>query len=201
MKGNTTMTNQKPSKTSTASTAESLSEGTTKHFPTASQTLTVGGITYTVTQVTTNLGQIATIRNATVAAQMSAKAKVAAEKAQLPPLLVFMAAFIAFVKATFGQSPDVLADFGLVPTKARKPLTAEQLAAAKAKRKATREARGTMGSVQKEEITGNVVGVTVTPITAAPVSPSPQPATASTPVTGATTAAAGGATPSGATHS
>ncbi|HEY3821213.1 MAG TPA: hypothetical protein VGL81_28805 [Polyangiaceae bacterium] len=168
---------QKTNKTTTASTAEDLSAGTTKHFPDASQSLTIGGTTYTVPQVNTKLGQIVSLRSATVAAQVSAKTKVAAERAQLAPLLVFMAAYVAFVKATFGQSPDVLADFGLAPKKARKAPTAEQLVAAKAKREATRKARGTKGSVQKAEITGNVVGVTVTPITSTTEAPSSQPVT------------------------
>jgi hypothetical protein len=185
----------KANKTSTASAAEALSEGTTKHFPNASQSLTIGGVSYTVTQVTTNLGQITTLRSATVAAQVSAKTKVAAEKVQLPPLLLFMAAYEAYVKAMFGQSPDVLADFGLVPKKARKALTAEQLAAAKAKAEATRKARGTTGSVKKSLITGNVVGVTVTPITAptATATASPEPSTASAPATGATSVGGTGA--------
>lgn len=108
----------------------------------------------------------------------------AEEKAQLPALLLFMAAYVAFVKATFGNVPDVLADFGLQPKKARKPLTAEKLAAAKAKNEATRAARGTVGSTKKKAIVGNVVGVTVTPITAPAAAPSPQPA----PATPATTA-------------
>ena len=118
----------------------------------------------------------------------------AAENVQLPPLLLFMAAYVAYVKAMFGQSPDMLADFGLMPKKARKPLTAEQLAAAKAKAAATRKARGTAGSVQKSLITGNLVGVTVTPITASTATPSPEPVTASAPATGATSVSgAGGA--------
>ena len=50
-----------------------------------------------------------------------------------------MSAFVAFVKATFGNSPDVLADFGLKPRKARTPLTIDQMAAAV--REARRNAR------------------------------------------------------------
>jgi hypothetical protein len=168
-----TMAIKKANKTNTAAGAEALSEGTTKHFPNASQSLQFGGETYTVTQVQNNLGQIAALRTATLDAQASAKAKVATETAQMPPLLLFMAAYVAFVKATFGQAPDVLADFGQVPKKVRKPLTVQQQAAAKAKREATRAARGTKGSVQKKEITGNVVGVTVTPITAPTAAPVP----------------------------
>ena len=160
------MTTKKANKTNTVSRAESLSEGTTKHYPNASQLLQFGGATYTVTQVTTNLGQIASLRTATLDAQASAKTRVAAEATQLPALLLFMASYVAFVKATFGQAPDVLADFGQVPKKARKPLTTEQLALAKEKRKATRAARGTVGSTKKKAIVGNVIGVTVTPIIA-----------------------------------
>jgi hypothetical protein len=175
----TTM-NKKPGLQNTVARAEALSDGTTKHFTNASQPLTFGGATHTVTEVTTNLGQIVSLRTATTDAQGTAKAKVAAETTQLPPLLLFMAAFLAFVKATFGNQPDVLADFGIAPRKAPTPLTTEQKAAAAAKREATRKARGTTGPVAKKAIVGNVIGVTVTPITA-PVAPSAQPAPAAAP--------------------
>jgi hypothetical protein len=59
----------------------------------------------------------------------------------------------------------VLADFG-ISTKTRTPLTVEQKAAAAAKRTATRAARGTKGAKQKKGIKGDVVGITVTPVTA-----------------------------------
>jgi hypothetical protein len=184
----TATTTKKPGLQNTVTRAEALSAGATKHFPNASQSLTFGGATHTVTEVTTNLGQIVTLRTATTDAQATAKAKVAAETTQLPPLLLFMAAFVAFVKATFGNQPDVLADFGLPPKKARTPLTVEQKAAAAAKRKATREARGTKGPVAKQAIVGNVIGVTVTPITtpAAPAEPA-APSTPSAPTPGTTT--------------
>ena len=201
----TTTNNSKPGKKNSADRAEALSTGTTKHFPNASQTLTIGGEAYTVTQVNGNLGQIVSLRAASNDAKANAKAKVGAEKAQLPPLLLFMAAYVAFVKATFGNAPDVLADFGLVPRKARTPLTAEQKAAAKAKGKATREARGTRGPKAKQAITGNVVGVQVTPITApaaapaAPAAPAPQPAQAASAPSGSANGTAGTATGGAAT--
>jgi hypothetical protein len=193
-----------PSKQNAASRAEALSEGTTKHFPNASQQLTIGGVVYTVAQVTTNLQEITALRTATTDAQASAKVQVAAETVKLPPLLLFMAAYVAYVKATFGNAPDVLGDFGVPPRKPRKPLTTEQKAAANEKAKATRAARGTKGPVAIQAITGNVIGVTVTPITA-PVAPAPAPApqptapaNASTPAQGASasgTGASGTATP------
>jgi hypothetical protein len=105
------------------------------------------------------------------AADAVAKAKLAAEDAQAPALLSLMAALVQYVKLTFSGSPDVLADFGLKPKKVRAPMTAEQKAAANAKRKATRAARGITTKADKQAKTGNVVGVTITPI----VNASPAP--------------------------
>ena len=136
---------------------------------------------FTVSQVTAKLQTIATLRSDTEQAQATAKAKVAAETAQLPALLAFMSDYTAFVKATFGNTPDVLADFGVPPKKAPTPPSAETKLAAVAKREATRAARGTKGSVQKKSVKGNVTGVVVTPVTA-PAPASPQPAAA--PATG-----------------
>jgi hypothetical protein len=105
----------------------------------------------------------------------------------------FIDAFVKIVRGSFGNQPDVLADFGLEPEKAATPLTVEQKVAAAAKRKATRAARGTTGSKAKLAITGNVTGVVVTPVTTATAA---QPAAAvgtsggtSAPATGATTTA------------
>ncbi|MDP9001721.1 MAG: hypothetical protein M3O46_16600 [Myxococcota bacterium] len=99
------------------------------------------------------------------AAKATTKAKVAAEKTDMASLRIFMDAFVTFVKATFGNAPDVLADFGVHP-KARTPLTVEAKAAAAAKRAATRAARHTMGAKQKKGVKGAVTGIVVTPATA-----------------------------------
>jgi hypothetical protein len=172
--------------------AEKYSEGTTKRFPNVALVLTIGGTQYTVAAVQANLQEIVSLRAATTAAQADAKKKVADERARRPALVTFLQDYGAFLRGTFGNSADALADFDIQPKKPRKPLTTEQKAAAKAKAKATREARGTKGPVAKLKTVGNVVGVTVTPITtaasvgtaagpqqAAPA-PAPQPAAAST---------------------
>jgi hypothetical protein len=167
-----------------ATRAEGLSAGTTKHYPDPKQSLTFGGATYTVAEVQGNLQKIPELRTATATAQATAAERVADEKAQLPALLAFMFAYIAFVRATYGNSPTSLGDFGLPTKKARAPLTSEQMLAAVAKRDSTRKARGVRGSQQKKLIVGNVTGVVVTPVTApAPAadaahgaSPSPSPA-------------------------
>ncbi len=128
-----------------------------------------------------------TLRADVDAAKAATTAKVAAERANMPALRIFTGALVAYVKATFGASPEVLADFGIHP-KARAPLTVEQKAAAAAKRAATRKARRTMGSVQKKGVKGDVVGITVTPITA----PQPVVTAPASPAVGTTSPAATG---------
>ena len=77
--------------------------------------------------------------------------------------------------AQFGNATQTLADFGLAPHKTRTPLTVEQLAAAKAKRDATRAARGTEGPKAKLAIKGTTTAPAVTP-PAAPATPPAKPA-------------------------
>ncbi len=92
------------------------------------------------------------------------------------------------VFADFGDAPNaeaVFADFGYVRHK-RATMTAEQKAAAAAKRKATRAARHTMGSRQKAEVHGTV-----------PAAPAPDaPVVTSNPTSTGST----GASPSGSTN-
>jgi hypothetical protein len=158
--------------------------GTRKHFTNGSQQLSLAGgaTSVTVDGAVSELQTFVTNRGAVVAAQATAKAKVDAETAQMAALLAFISAFEEFIRFTFGSSPEALADFGLAPPKARTPLTAEQKAVAAAKRKATREARGTAGAKQKQAVHGNVTAaLVVTP--AAPAVPEavPAPAGGSTP--------------------
>jgi hypothetical protein len=168
--------------------AEKLIAGTNKHFANTTQ-LAFASATFTPAQVTSSLQTLVELRNDVDTAKAITKAKLAAEKTQAPTLRSFMAALESFVRATFSNSPDVLADFGLTK-KARTPLTVEQKAAAAAKRTATRAARHTMGSKQKKAVKGTVTGVLVTPISA------PHPiATVSNGTSAPSTGATAGATP------
>ena len=63
----------------------------------------------------------------------------------------------------YGNDAAALADFGL-PVRKKGVLTPAQRIAATAKAKATRAARHTMGPKQKATVTGNVTGVTITPV-------------------------------------
>jgi hypothetical protein len=175
----------KANKTTEAALAEQLAAGTQKHLSTMT-TIMVGGSTTTPAQAEAQLNALSALRTAVDAARTTLEAKIAAETAQLPALRAFLVAYVAFVRGTFGNSPDILADFGLPPKKAATPLTVEQKAAAAAKRKATREARGTTGKKAKLAVTGNVTGVVVTPVTtpaATPASEPVQPAPSPSPAT------------------
>ncbi len=153
--------------TKQADLAKQLIAGTQKHLANAGQLTFAGGV-FTPSQVEAQLQALATLRTETETAKAAAQAKVATERGQLPALRAFLLAFAALVKAQFGTQPDVLADFGLKPKKARKPMTPEQKAAAKAKRDATRKARGIIGTRKRAAVKGDVAGVTITPVTAAP---------------------------------
>ncbi len=93
----------------------------------------------------------------------------------MPSLIALLNAIVAFIKANFGADATALADFGLEPSKARTPMTAEAKAVAAAKREATREARGEVGAKKKKALKGNVTAtLVVTPAASAPTA-SPEP--------------------------
>jgi hypothetical protein len=161
-----TMTTKAKGKANTVDLARMLIAGTNKHLASATQVVLAGG-TFTPAQITAKLQSLVTLRDEVNTAKASTEAKLTAERVETPSLFAFMDALMTYVKATFGNAPDVLADFGLHP-KTRTPLSVEAKAAAVAKRKATRAARHTMGTQQKKGVKGAVTGIVVTPITAAP---------------------------------
>ncbi len=193
-KGGPTMANKKRGKVAASTRAEDLGAGTAKHYTNPAQVLAFDGASLAVSGVTAKLQRVVTLRANTEAAQAAAREAVAAEENELPALQAFMTSYTAFVRATFGNSPTVLADFGLAPKKAHTPPSPAAKVAAAAKRKATRAARGTTGPKKKLSVKGNVTGVEITPVTApsaaASPQPSPQPA-----ANGGSAAPANGGTP------
>jgi hypothetical protein len=166
--------------------AKQLIAGADKHLAGATQ-VTLVGSSYTQAQITAKLQSLVDLRNDVDVARAAMRAKLAAEEANTPALRTLMSAFVTYVKAAYGTSPDVLADFGIIP-KVRAPLTVEAKVAAVAKREATRAARHTMGTQQKKVIKGAVTGIVVTPITAAP--PTVAPSSPAAPATSGSTPAA-----------
>src|ERR1039458_4250412 len=95
-------TNKAAGKTERATAVTTIIAGARKRLPNGNQTLPVGASTMTVAAV---LGQLQTIvdnRAAVVAAQATAKAKVAVEMAAMPALDAILSAFEAFIRFTFG---------------------------------------------------------------------------------------------------
>jgi len=177
--------------------------GANKHLSTGIQQIQVGGATFTVTGLTALLQSFVDNREAVEVSKAATKAKVQVEQAQSPSQLAIIRAFEKVVRGMFGDSADVLADFGLAPPKARALRSAEEKAVSAAKSAATRTARGTMGKVQKKSVKGSITAkLVVTPVTTSPLAPapvaSPAPAT-STPVATASTAAPTGTAPAVAT--
>jgi hypothetical protein len=159
--------------------------GLQKHFPNGQ--FTFGNTAYTTAALVTLFQSVITALTQLNAAQASAKDAVTALTGVTATMGPVFLSLKRNLQNTYGTTSTTLADFGLQPQKARTPLTVEQKAAAKAKAEATRKARGTTSKKQKLAVTGNVVGVTVTPITASSSSePSVQPATvpANAPPTG-----------------
>ncbi|MDP9036752.1 MAG: hypothetical protein M3O50_18290 [Myxococcota bacterium] len=181
----------KRTKASDVALAEQLIAGTNKHLSTTTQVL-VAGKTFTPVQITAQLEALVSLRRDVDASKAITKAKLAAEKTDMPALRTFLRAFVTFVKAAYGSTPDALADFGLHAPKPRTPPTVQARASAAAKSKATRAARHTMGTVQKRAVKGAVTGIVLTPITtpqptpASPTSPSAPAPSAGTPATPAT---------------
>jgi hypothetical protein len=176
---------KKDTKTTVVALAQQLIAGTAKLD--ATKSIPLAGHDYTPAELTTALNRVVTLRESVDTAKAATKDPLAAEKAEMPALRALMSALIAYAKVVFRDQPTLLEAFGIHP-KVRTPLTVEQKAAAAAKRKATRAARNTMGPVAKKAVKGNVVGVTVTPVTTPP--PVATPPTPAGPSTGAPAPAA-----------
>jgi hypothetical protein len=139
--------------------------------------------TYTRDELIAQFGTFIGTGETTKAARQEWLAATQAEQAALLLVAPLRSAVRSVLEARFGKTGLGLAKFGFSPAKTpKKSITTK--AGAVAKTKATRTARHTMGKVQKQGISGDVVGITVTPLVAG--SPVPAPTGASTP-TGAGT--------------
>jgi hypothetical protein len=168
-------TTSSTSKAATLAQLQAVIDGLQSQLPNAQFTL--GNTTFTTATLVQALQSLVAAIRAANAAQASAEVAVAAmheAAAKFGP--VFLAIKRTLV-TMYGNATDKLALFGLKPRKAPAPLTADQLAARKAKANATRAARGTTSAKQKKSIKGNVTGVNLTPVTA----PTDAPPTAAPP--------------------
>jgi hypothetical protein len=178
--GKVTMANGALPTTKAAALArvQALIAGTQKHFP--SGQFTLGNTVYTTASLVQLLQGLAAAMTAVNTAEASVKDALKALQGLSAIDTPVIQVYVRYVRAAFDSAAQTLADFGLEPPKARTPLTAEQKAAAVAKLRATRKARGTTSKKQKLAVTGNVTGVVVTPVTAPAAEPPAQPVSQTT---------------------
>ena len=171
-----TTTTKATTQADTLAQLQGLILGLQKQLPSAEFTL-VSTVYTTPALVTALQGSISTL---TAVATAHAALKVAlaawdAEDAKMGPVVL---ALRRTLQSMYANAPDTLLVFGLEPRKVPAPRTAAEKAASAAKAKATRIARGTTSKKQKLAVSGNVTGITITPITA-PTAASPvEPVTA-----------------------
>ncbi|MGH7436215.1 MAG: hypothetical protein ACRENE_11125 [Polyangiaceae bacterium] len=161
----------KVTKTSLQKRIGDLVAGTQKHAS-STTSVTLGGKAYAAPALVQLLQSLVDALNATAAARAGWQDALAKEHVLHASVLPVVEGYREWVAVTYAGSPALLADYGVSPPRARTPLTAEQKAAASVKRAATRKARGTLGSVQKKAVKGDVAGITVTPVTSTASKPS-----------------------------
>ena len=157
----------------------------------ANMTFVLGGTTYTAPSAVQIAAALLAADNATVQAKAAYKEALTAEKKLFAISVPVIRELRQNLELVFSNSPPTLADLQIALRKTPTPLTAQARAAKAAKAKATRLARGTTSKKQKATVSGNVSGVTITPVVigAAPAAPAPVPVTTAAPQ-GATAATA-----------
>jgi hypothetical protein len=133
-----------------------LIAGIQKHLP--STTFTIESQSQTTAQVVAVIQARVDKAQAVVDARTALHTAVLANDTQEAQSAPYVRSVRQGVVAMFANSPVILTDFKLVPRKTPAPLTAAEKVIAAAKRKATRIARHTMGSVQKAAVTGTLTG-------------------------------------------
>ena len=162
-------TRQKSNRVKQLAADQTFINGATKHADKLSA-LMVGGAAVKVADVIAALKAEITAENAVAPARATWEATVQAAKDQRAKTRTALTGVKQSLQLMFAGQVETLADFGLKPRKQPAPRSPQQKAASAAKAKATRQARHTMGSVQKKAVQGDVAGVTVTPITVTHVS-------------------------------
>jgi hypothetical protein len=127
----------------------------------AGTTLEIGTVSYGNADLATTLTQGLTVYETPRSLHAQLEAAVKARIAVDPVWRTFLAGLKAALGNKLGRTNPLLVQFGFAPYKARKKATAAQTVVSQAKSKATREARGTLGSAQKAAIHGEVSQVVV----------------------------------------
>jgi hypothetical protein len=166
--------------------AQGLVTGLPKYCP--NTLFVLNGKSYTSPQVVQVCSGLLSADVAVVQAKAAYSETVAEEKALLTTAVPLMQGMKDSLQLIFGNSPTTLAGLGISPRKKPAPLSAAALAAKSAKAEATRKARGTTSKKQKATVSGNVSGVSITPVVAG-AQPAATQSAAVSPVTPASSTA------------
>jgi len=150
---------------------QQLVEGTQKDLP-ATSTVVVDGQVMKQADIVAKLQGWIQLFQQVDATKAPSRSAQQALQAAVPEMHQFMVLYGQALKTNLGKSSPLLADFGLATTQRKVP-TSETRVLAKARAASTREARQTMGKVQKKAVKG-------TPVTTVMVSAN-SPRTAQTP--------------------
>jgi hypothetical protein len=130
----------------------------------ASATFELPSGTFTVPELTEEIDEYLGAVSDVSAAALAFHAAVEREKKLRASAFARRAELKAVIAARVGKHATGMASYGFAPAKVRVVSPKAKLLGA-IKAKATRLARGTMGRRQKLAITGNVTGVSITPVT------------------------------------
>jgi hypothetical protein len=146
--------------------------GVKKHLANATSII-IGGTSYAPMDIEKILQDPIDARDATATTTAAFHKAVAAEKAANAKGDALYRGLRKYLTNQYETQPDVLADFGIAIVNRQAP-DASTVANAVVKRADTRVARHTMGKRQKRKVTGDVTGITVTPVIASnPVATAP----------------------------
>jgi hypothetical protein len=154
---------------------ETLQAGVAADLP-AGETFTVLGTQYTPVTLAAAVGAFLALWQGARLAHSAATTAVQARDKALAQAVELVNAVHALLEARLGSGSEDLKEFGFNPKKKPAPLTGDERVAKAAKAKATREARGTLGSRQKAAVEGTPPGsVTVSTESGAKAPPSGGP--------------------------
>ena len=162
----------KTDKASALASARALVAGTQKHTPNGS--LTFGNATYTADALVQLLQGLIDALTADETARANARDALLALRAVRAKVRPVIRAYRRYLRATYGDAALTLADYGLEPEKAPRPLTAEQQALKAARAKATRKALGTKGRKQKRAAKEELASQAANPPAQPATPPKPQ---------------------------
>ena len=159
------------------------------------------GQTYTASQAVAVVTALLNVSFASSNAKSAWKDALAAEQKMIAADAPVVRAIRESLALTFVNAQQTLTELGITPRKKPTPLPGAARSAATAKAAATRKARGTTSKKQKALVTGNVTGVTITPVATTATGAAPAATTpAATPPSTAASTGTGAVSPATPTH-